>query len=127
MISSKDRLFRIMRRANGAFSSTDNAQNPEFRRARQPKKEARPKGPGDSYALQRNIFRKRQKTMGCLAVSGGGERDFGCRSRSDRGAGEGEKPLVPFERGRKPVRLESERFAQAEVLSLCACLGAGRI
>jgi hypothetical protein len=32
-----------------------------------PKKEARPKGPGTPYALRRNIFRKRQKTMVCLA------------------------------------------------------------
>jgi hypothetical protein len=32
-----------------------------------PKKEARPKGPGTPYALRRNIFRKRQKTMACLA------------------------------------------------------------
>jgi hypothetical protein len=32
-----------------------------------PKKEARPIGPGTPYALRRNIFRKRQKTMGCFA------------------------------------------------------------
>jgi hypothetical protein len=32
-----------------------------------PKKEARPKGPGAPYALRRNIVRKRQKTMVCLA------------------------------------------------------------
>jgi hypothetical protein len=44
-------LFRIMLR--GRFS---------------PKKEARPKRPGTPYALRRNIFRKRQKTMVCLAV-----------------------------------------------------------
>jgi hypothetical protein len=35
--------------------------------ARGPKKEARPKGPGTPYALRRNIARKRQKTMVCLA------------------------------------------------------------
>jgi hypothetical protein len=35
-----------------------------------PKKEARPKGPGTPYALRRNIFRKRQKTMVCLAFDG---------------------------------------------------------
>jgi hypothetical protein len=33
-----------------------------------PKKEARPKGPGTPYALQRNICGKRQKTMVCLAL-----------------------------------------------------------
>jgi hypothetical protein len=43
-------LFRIM--LQGRFS---------------PKKEARPKGPGTPYALRRNIFRKRQKTMVGLA------------------------------------------------------------
>ncbi|MCA6118669.1 hypothetical protein J6524_27880 [Bradyrhizobium sp. WSM 1738] len=43
-------IFRIMLR--GAF----------------PKKEARPMGPGTPYALRRNIFRKRQKTMVCLAI-----------------------------------------------------------
>src|SRR5215472_4125299 len=38
-----------------------------------PKKEARPKDRAHFYALRRNIFRKRQKTMGCLAP---GEPDF---------------------------------------------------
>src|SRR6187402_2302048 len=33
-----------------------------------PKNEARPKGPGASCSLRRNIVRKRQKTMVCLAV-----------------------------------------------------------
>jgi hypothetical protein len=32
-----------------------------------PKKEARPKDRAIPYALRRNIFRKRQKTMVCLA------------------------------------------------------------
>jgi hypothetical protein len=32
-----------------------------------PKKEARPKDRAVPYALRRNIFRKRQKTMVCLA------------------------------------------------------------
>jgi hypothetical protein len=41
--------------ANGAMAQTC------------PKKEARPKGPGTPYALRRNIFRKRQKTMVRLA------------------------------------------------------------
>jgi hypothetical protein len=52
MIFSENRypLFRIM--LQGRFS---------------PKKEARPKGPGTPYALRRNIFRKRQKTMVGLA------------------------------------------------------------
>src|SRR6478672_12138011 len=51
-----------------------------------PKKEARPKRPGTPYALRRNIFRKRQKTMVCLAfgelilgVSGGLIALFGVR------------------------------------------------
>src|SRR5438552_19144421 len=38
------------------------------RGALRPQQEARPKGPGTPYALRRNIFRKRQKPMDCLAV-----------------------------------------------------------
>jgi hypothetical protein len=51
MISAGNRfpLFRIMLGTSGS------------------KKEARPKGPGTPYALRRNIFRKHQKTMACLA------------------------------------------------------------
>jgi hypothetical protein len=49
----------------------DRAQNLKCERGPRhqlgPKKEARPKGPGAPYALRRNIFRKRQKTMVCLA------------------------------------------------------------
>jgi hypothetical protein len=50
----------------------DRAQKPGIRNGTNdltpgPKKEARPKGPGTPYALRRNIFRKRQKTMVCLA------------------------------------------------------------
>jgi hypothetical protein len=40
-------------------------KNLEFEGAQAPKKEARPKGPGTPYSLRRNIFRNRQKTMGC--------------------------------------------------------------
>jgi hypothetical protein len=49
MISAGNRfpLFRIMLWTSGS------------------KKEARPKGPGKPYALRRNIFRKRQKSMVC--------------------------------------------------------------
>jgi hypothetical protein len=49
----------------------DHAHKPEMRQGDGldpgPKKETRPKGPGAPYALRRNIFRKRQKTMVCLA------------------------------------------------------------
>jgi hypothetical protein len=55
------------RRKTGFFFP-GHAQKLNFRGAcMAPKKEARPKGPGTPYALRRNIFRKRQKTMGCFA------------------------------------------------------------
>jgi len=43
-------------------------KNLEFERRGAPKKEARPRGPGTPYALQRNIVRNHQKTMACFAL-----------------------------------------------------------
>jgi hypothetical protein len=57
---NRDPLFRI------ALKNLGCERGPGLKPG--PKKEARPKGPGTPYALRRNIFRKRQKTMVCLAV-----------------------------------------------------------
>jgi len=86
---NRDPLFRIALRKPGILARDDASSNrhltpsilfehdlfgkpgstfPDHARgALSPKKEARPKGPGTPYALRRNIVRKRQKTMVCLA------------------------------------------------------------
>src|ERR1700675_3662964 len=45
----------------------DHAQKPGIRRGPRPQKGSPAKRPGTPYALRRNIVRKRQKTMVCLA------------------------------------------------------------
>jgi hypothetical protein len=43
----------------------------EFEGAQAPKKEARPKGPGTTYSLRRNIVRNCRKTMVYSAIAEG--------------------------------------------------------
>jgi hypothetical protein len=56
------------RRKTGTHFSGSRFKNLEFDGAHFPEKGSPANGPGTPYALRRNIFRKRQKTMVCLAV-----------------------------------------------------------